>query len=86
MYGETESITPVNNVRTASNTQNSLNNRNIATPNRIATRTTGGQMNETGAIVYFANDKHQSQDKVYKFNFVQSGNSWKAYILYLIHL
>ena len=37
--------------------------------------------NETGPMVYFANDRHGRNDKMYKFNYKKVGYAWKAYIL-----
>ena len=36
---------------------------------------------ETGPMVYFANDRHGSNDKEYRFNYKKVGNGWRAYIL-----
>ena len=37
--------------------------------------------NETGPMVYYANDKHGRADKEYQFNYKKVDNSWRAYIL-----
>ncbi len=36
---------------------------------------------ETGPMLYFANDRHGQDDKVYKFNYKKVGGGWRAYIL-----
>ena len=37
--------------------------------------------NETGPMVYYANDAHGSSDKEYRFNYKKVNGSWRAYIL-----
>ena len=37
--------------------------------------------NETGPVVYFANNPHGSSDKKYMFNYKKVDGSWRAYIL-----
>lgn len=37
--------------------------------------------NETGPMVYFANDKHGGKDREYRFNYKKVNGSWRAYIL-----
>ena len=37
--------------------------------------------NETGPVVYFANDSFGNSDREYRFNYKKIGNSWRAYIL-----
>lgn len=37
--------------------------------------------NETGPMIYYANDRHGRRDKEYRFNYKYVGNSWRAYIL-----
>ena len=37
--------------------------------------------NETGPMIYYANDRHGRSDKEYCFNYKYVGNSWRAYIL-----
>ena len=39
------------------------------------------QKNETGPMVYFANDKHGGKDREYRFNYKKVNGSWRAYIL-----
>ena len=36
---------------------------------------------ETGPMVYFANDNHGSLDREYRFNYKKVDSSWRAYIL-----
>ena len=36
---------------------------------------------ETGAMIYFANDKHGRADKEYRFNYKKINGAWRAYIL-----
>lgn len=36
---------------------------------------------ETGPMIYFANDRHNSGDREYRFNYKKVGNGWRAYIL-----
>lgn len=36
---------------------------------------------ETGPMVYFANDRHGRTDREYRFNYKYVGDSWRAYIL-----
>ena len=36
---------------------------------------------ETGPMIYFANDRHERDDKEYRFNYKKVGGSWRAYIL-----
>ena len=36
---------------------------------------------QTGEIIYFANDRHESADRQFNFNYCQLGdNRWRAYI------
>ena len=37
--------------------------------------------NETGPMVYYANDRHGRRDKEYRFNYKKVNGSWRAYIL-----
>lgn len=37
--------------------------------------------NETGPMVYFANDAHGAYDKEYRFNYKKVNGTWRAYIL-----
>lgn len=37
--------------------------------------------NETGPMIYYANDRHGRKDKEYRFNYRRVGDSWRAYIL-----
>ena len=39
------------------------------------------QKNETGPMVYFANDRHGGRDREYRFNYKKVNGSWRAYIL-----
>lgn len=39
------------------------------------------QKNETGPMVYFANDRHGGKDREYRFNYKKVNGSWRAYIL-----
>ncbi len=39
------------------------------------------QRNETGPMVYYANDRHGRQDREYRFNYVKVDGAWRAYIL-----
>lgn len=41
---------------------------------------------ETGPMVYFANDRHGRTDREYQFNYKRVGNSWRAYILRIPNL
>lgn len=34
-----------------------------------------------GFVVYFANDPHHQADREYRFQYTESGGSWRAYIL-----
>lgn len=43
-------------------------------------RPTTGQM-ETGPMVYFADDRHGSRDREYRFNYKKVNGTWRAYIL-----
>lgn len=36
---------------------------------------------ETGPMVYFANDRHGSRDKEFQFNYKKVNGEWRAYIL-----
>lgn len=36
---------------------------------------------ETGVMVYFANDNHNQRDKEYRFNYKKVSGSWRAYII-----
>ena len=37
--------------------------------------------NETGMVIYYANNPHGLADKEYRFNYRKVGNDWRAYIL-----
>lgn len=37
--------------------------------------------NETGPMVYYANNPHGRKDCEYRFNYKKVGNTWRAYIL-----
>ncbi len=39
------------------------------------------QKNETGPMVYYANDRHGGKDREYRFNYKKVNGSWRAYIL-----
>ena len=39
------------------------------------------QRNETGPMVYYANDQHGRADREYRFNYVKVDGAWRAYIL-----
>lgn len=39
------------------------------------------QKNETGPMVYYANDRHGSSDREYRFNYKKVNGFWRAYIL-----
>lgn len=39
------------------------------------------QKNETGPMVYYANDRHGGKDREYRFNYKKVSGSWRAYIL-----
>jgi len=39
------------------------------------------QRNETGPMVYYANDRHGRPDREYRFNYVKVDGAWRAYIL-----
>lgn len=39
------------------------------------------QKNETGPMVYYANDRHGGTDREYRFNYKKVNGSWRAYIL-----
>lgn len=39
------------------------------------------QKNETGPMVYYANDRHGGTDREYRFNYKKINGSWRAYIL-----
>ena len=39
------------------------------------------QKNETGPMVYYANDRHGGKDREYRFNYKKINGSWRAYIL-----
>ena len=61
------------------------NNRNNGNAGRRAasgrgTATQPGR-NETGTIIYYANNPHGLADKEYRFNYKKVGTSWRAYIL-----
>ena len=58
---------------------NTTNNQAIRPLNPAAAPRTG--TNETGLMVYYANDHHGRRDKEYQFNYKKVGGSWRAYIL-----
>ena len=39
------------------------------------------QKDETGPMVYYANDRYGSTDREYRFNYKKVNGSWRAYIL-----
>ena len=41
---------------------------------------------ETGPMIYFANDRHHSVDREYQFNYRKVGSTWRAYILKMPNL
>ena len=53
------------------------------TPRRTQTiRTTPiSERSETGPMIYFANDRHGSTDKEYRFNYKKVDGGYRAYIL-----
>lgn len=63
-----------------SNTATANNGRNadIRPIQEVHSRTGA---NETGPMIYYANDHHGQLDKEYRFNYKYVGNSWRAYIL-----
>lgn len=48
---------------------------------RVARPVPAPERNETGSMVYFANDRHGQSDKEYRFNYKKINGSWRAYIL-----
>jgi len=42
--------------------------------------------NETGPMVYYANDNHRFRDKEYRFNYKKVNGFWRAYILRMPNL
>lgn len=44
------------------------------------------QRTETGPMVYFANDRHGSNDREYRFSYKKVNGSWRAYILRMPNL
>ena len=48
--------------------------RNVNVPNN-------GFSNETGPMIYFANNRHGRRDYEYRFNYKNMGTTWRAYIL-----
>lgn len=65
------------------------NRNNAAGSPRAAPRGTGTtprqmpsqQRDETGPMVYFANDRHGRPDREYHFSYKRVGGTWRAYIL-----
>ena len=49
--------------------------------NNIQRTLATGSNSETGAMIYFANDRHGLADKEYRFNYKRVGGTWRAYIL-----
>ena len=45
------------------------------------TSRTETELNETGPMVYFANDRHGRRDREYQFNYKKVNGEWRAYIL-----
>lgn len=39
------------------------------------------QRDETGPMVYYANDTHGSRDREYRFNYKKVNGTWRAYII-----
>lgn len=68
---------------------NSRTKETAARPNEGVHRTTPqqnrtvplSQKNETGPMVYYANDRHGGTDREYRFNYKKINGSWRAYIL-----
>lgn len=68
---------------------NSRTKETMARPNEGVHRTTPqqnrtvplSQKNETGSMVYYANDRHGGTDREYRFNYKKVNGSWRAYIL-----
>lgn len=55
-------------------------NQNAGTVVRDTVSVTSS-FNETGPIVYFANDNHHQGDNEYRFNYKKVSGSWRAYII-----
>lgn len=57
--------------------------RTIPQQNRVVPLS---QKNETGPMVYYANDRHGGTDREYRFNYKKINGSWRAYILRMPNL
>ena len=44
------------------------------------------ERSETGPMIYYANDKHDSNDKEYRFNYKKVNGTYRAYILKMPNL
>lgn len=68
--------TAINSSTLVRNTSSPVRQNIIESMNNVNTN-----FNESGEIIYFANDNHGSFDKLYKFNYVKHDNYWRAYII-----
>lgn len=48
--------------------------------------TSDANLNETGPMIYYANDRHGGRDREYRFNYKKVNGSWRAYILRMPNL
>ena len=62
------------------NKSNHTENHQSGTATTISTSQLISQ-NETGPMVYYANNPHGRKDCEYRFNYKKVGNTWRAYIL-----
>lgn len=63
-------------------------NRNIGGPANVNMQHqvahlqgTSAYTQETGQVIYYANDSHHNTDREYRFNYRYVGGGWRAYIL-----
>lgn len=61
--------------------ENSNRQTSAATPRTTQQTTSLSQRNETGRMIYFANNRHGRRDKEYHFNYKKIDGAWRAYIL-----
>lgn len=54
--------------------ESGANNRRLVPASR-------DNITETGLMIYYANDRHNQDDKEYRFNYKKVGSGWRAYIV-----
>lgn len=85
-HNEQNSSNPNNMTTISVSSRNNLINTNRVSErgpsaNQPISNNTQRITTETGPMIYFANDRHDSNDKEFQFNFRKVEDGWRAYIL-----